>query len=1213
MKGNGSTKQFSGRCVVMSKKTLNTYDIASYNIELEYNKEIDPIEKAIEKLHSSHESKSLKAHKDFLKREQKSKTAITQLQEKSVLKHQRIERAVDNKIKKLDPKERRAQEQLEQSTSEFEANAQEQIEAIHQVIEDLKTEEQEQVEEIKQKYKTNIESYIEKLDIYNNNYATNKQKHREQIANYQDQLNEQIASVKSFYDGIVSELEANLTAYLVEKEQSDDLVAQKYKDTSRQLNNKTTTIRKEANVHLDQMNDYVDNLQTEYSSHYDEIIERIESHIESLKSAFEEREALIETDLAINVEKLETQLAELDDDADKKIRRSLEQKRDLFQLRAATTIRYEQRLLDQELLLLERELKEFRTKAQFEEYNLEKLRVFLETDENSKKDASEHYKNLNLQLREHLDSFEQANNEYIYKHEQLKSDFIREYTRIFADLKYAAIDLAQSYLEKIADNNHAIDEINTFIDTAEPLKEIEVNRLREDIEINEVHERFKIKYAKQQYEIDLINTQLAYDKSIADIDYKESYSEYQKLVAEIRHKETYDKALEKAKLKHKKAELVYQLRTNSIELERRLLDSKYKTEDGIFEEEKKKAAIEVRRSNALKSKEIEYQIKNIDLEADYKVEVIQKRLEEDLLKLEEQLNKGKYQKDAYHATMEADIDKKRTDIKQRQYEVEREFNDKLDLIDKALERELKIPTKNKLKTEAVIDERMSKLDVNNVIFGDYITHSIDSFKDDKLSLDQIQEVIVKDTTILDKTMKYIDRAYQVYTDAISFMSEIEERNVLHQISATSDQGKIRKLQRQIEKITADRAKQLDQLHTEETDHKEVMRALVTTEIEELQRANPSTVVEMIEQTDQSYNKIFAKLSSIQEQVKETIQVLYAPLTKQDNELIEYATKNAQTAKDKVKQERADAISPIEQELKDYIASKEAEELAFFSETDEHLSETKAQVQHLKNDALAQTKAIKDARDQQIAEAKERQREIETKEGELIAAALEAIDEQQSRLEEEYTAATQKLNDKEDEAKKIFDYEDRIFMIASDSASSRYDDALLTAKQVHLNNIKQYKAMREQAKQQKDATEHQLNQALFEETKAFEKNIFTVRPRLEESIGDAQKEIDNQIAEKMEQLSDLQQSNQRLINSAENRLFTAYQEATDKLSQNLQRYIEKYRLIEEGYGTQNEQANELIAENTTRFNHALRTLHKAKHQATLEQLLLINKDMFEKED
>jgi hypothetical protein len=1196
----------------VSKKTLNTYDIASYNIELEYNKQIDPIEKAIEKLHSSHESKSLKAHKDFLKREQKSKTEIAQLQEKSVLKHQRIERAVDNKIKKLDPKVHRAEEQLDETISEFEAQALAQINEIHQAIDDLKQEEQEQVNDIKKKYKTNIESYIEKLDIYNNNYASNKQKHRQQITSYQEQLNNHIAGVKSFYDGVVAELEDNLTAYLVEKEQSDNVIARKFKETSRKLSNETTAIRKDANVYLEQINDYVDNLQTEYSSHYNTIIERIESQIDSLKQGFEQREALIETDLAINVDKLETQLSELEEDADKKIRRSLEQKRDLFQLRAATTIRYEQRLLDQQLLLLERELKEMKTQAEFEEFNCEKLRVFLEADETSKKDASEHYKNLNLQLRTHLDSFEQANNDYIYKHEQLKSDFIKEYTNIFAELKFAAIELAQSYLEKIADNNHAIDEINTFIDTAEPLKEIEVNRLREDIEINEVHERFKIKYAKQQYEIDLINAQLDFDKQIADTDYKESYSEYQKMVAEIRYKETYDKAIETAKLKHKKAELIYQLRTNSIQLERRLLESKYKTEDGIFKEEKKRAAIEIRRSNALKSKEIDNHIQNIKLEADYKVEVIQKRLEEDLLKLEDQLNKMQYQKDAYHANMEADIDEKRTEIKQRQYDIERQFNDKLNLIDKALERELKQPTKNKLKTEAVIDERLSKLDVNNVIFSDYITHSIDAFQDDKLSLEQIQEVIVKDTTILDKTIKYLERTYQVYVDAVTFMNEIEERNLLHQISATSDQSKIRRYQRQIEKISSDRNKELMQIQTQQADHNEVMSAFVSSEIQELQRANPVSVQELIKQTDLVYNKIFAKLSGIQERIKESIQTLYAPLTKQDNELIEYATKNATLAKEKVEQERAAVIAPIEQELIDYIASKEAEETTFFQDTNKQLAETKAQVQHLKNDALAKTKAVKEERDQKVNQANASLSELESAEGERIARAEQSIDEQRAVFEDEYKQASQKLDDKEDEATKIFDYENRIFTIASESAASRYDDSLLTAKQVHLNNLKQYKALREQAKQQKDAKEHQLNQALFTKTKVFEKNIFTVRPRLEESIGDAQKEIENQIAEKMEQLSDLKLSNQRLIHSAENRLFTAYQEATDKLSENLQRYIEKYRLIEEGYSEQNERANGLISENNTLFNHALRTLNKEKHQATLEQLLAINKDMFEKE-
>ena len=1196
----------------MNEKTLKTYDIASYDIELEYNKELAPIEKAIQKLNSGHEAKSLKAHKDFLSKELKSKTALNQLQEKSLLKKQRIERAVENKLAKLEPRLRRFDTDRDEYLEEIKAKAALEQALIQEAIEELRKEEAERVEEIRLKYKTNIESYVEKLDIYNNNYEQNKAEHYNQINTYQEQLNDYISDVQAFYDQVVLELEASLNTYLEEKQTADKAIEESFGNVSRVLNNAATTLRKNANINLTTINEYVDELKHGYEEHYSDAISRIHDHITNLQERFTTREALIEKDLEINVEKLETQLAELPEDADKKIRKSLEQKLELFQLRAATTIRYEQRLLDQQLLLFEQEQTEFARQKQFEDANLEKLRVFLVNDETSRKDVVEEYKDINITLREQLDSFEHMNSDYIYKHEQLKADFIKEYTRIFKELKLATIELAQNYLERIADNNHTIDEINKFMDTAEPLKEIEVNRLREDIEINEVHERYNIKYAKQQYEIDKIEASLAHDIRLAEINHMEQVSEYNKDVVDIRHKEVYDKAIEQAKLKHKKAEHVYKLRKNNINLEHRLLQSRFQTESDIIAQRKQIAEIDVRKTNALRAKEIDYAIRNITMEADYKVEVIQKRLEEDLMKLDEQVTKLRYEKDAFKANQTLAIETKTNDINQRKGLLEQQFKDKLILIDTALERELRQPTKNKVKTEAVIDERLSKLDLNNVIITDYITHALDSFRDDKLSLEQIQEVIVGSDTITDKAMKYLDRSFEVYTEAVTFMKDIDERNIMNQISSTSDQGKIKRLQKQLDKINLDRNKELDLVRTMANDHRTTMRLVINEELEVLRRVNPVDVTDMIQQTDLAYNKILRHLATLQDDIKTHIEDLYDPLTKADIELIDYANRNAETAKEKVRAEAAIALQPLDAELASYIDNLQSQQASELAQLDQQINDVRAQINHLKNEALSQTKQVQQERDEAINRHKQAKQDLETNEQQQITRQMELLDHEQAVLAEEFKDVETSLHTKEQESKKIFDYEDRIYNIAIESATARYNDALTKSANVHLNNVQQYKTMRQDAAKSLEQTEQQSNDDLLLQTKQFEQNIFTVRPRLEESIGDAQKEIDNRIAEKNEQLHDLRQSNERLITSAETRLFTAYQEGTDKLSDNLQNYIEKYRLIEEEFGHMNQGANQRIRNNSVRFSTALVELHKQKHAKTLEQLLAINADMFGKE-
>jgi len=1192
---------------------LKTYDIASYDIELDFIKQVAPIEKVIDKLNSSHEAKSLKAHKDFLSKEKKSKDTISQLDEKSQVKYHRIERAVENKLKKLETKEHRYNRELEEFINEKTEQSNLEKESILAVIEELKTEEQVQIEEIKHKYKVSIESYVEKLDIYNNNFYNNKQRHFEQINQYQERLNKYIEEIQEFYNGVLQELDSRIQAFVLEREESDKNIHTELAETTRKLNSIATNIRKKSNIKIHDLDKYVDTLKQQYEDHFEPKIDLITTQITEIKNRFNQRVILISKDLEVNTTKLQAQLTELDEAKDKKARKNVLAKMELFNIRSSTTLKYEERLMLEQVHILEQEQVWLKEKLEFELQNLEKLRIFLLADENNLKDTADYFKSLNIVLKEQLNNFELTNNEYLYKHELLKSDFIKQYTNIFTDLKRSTIDLAQTYLEKIADNNHEIDEINKFLDTAEPLKEIEVSRLRENIEINEVQERYKIKYAKQQYELDAIDNNLMYEIKLLEIQTKELLSEYNKEVVDVKNKEFFDKALEKAKLKHSKAQEVFKLRLNNTKLERNLLTSRFETETDIYNEQKKIAIINVRKDNALRSKELEYAIKNVEIEANYKVEVINKALEEKLLKLEEQSTKSKYEKDAYSANLNIEIEAKTTEINKQKQHIELAILEKINLIDKALERELREPEKNKLKTEAIIDERLSKLDLNNGIFVDFINDSLEAFKDDKLTLEQIREIIISSDAIAEKSVKYIGRGYEVLTDAMIFMTDIEKRSILNKIASTSDQGLIKRLQKQTQKVELDHQKNIDLIHQSETDYKTLIRNLIETELAEIKRSNPDTLAELIQFTDISYNKVFSKLIALQEHIKNEIKQLYEPLTRTDQELIDYANKNAEKAKQLVLAEQNELFAPFNKELNDFIAEKEKQREIFNSAIGISIDELESQISHLKNDAFEQVQSITEHKDQVINEQLVEKQRIQETEEQAIVREMERIDAQIKELTEYYQTSLAHLEEKDSEAQKIFDYEDRIYTIAVESATARFNDANVKAENVHFNNVKLYQNETEQAKQDRDTREHNHNQELINLTKKFEKNIFTVRPRLEESIGDAQKEIDQQIAEKLRQLNDLQENNQKIIQSAEVRLFTAFQEGADRLSDNLQNYIEKYRIIETEYHQNNSEANNIISENNVSFSNALFELSKTKHAHTLQKLIEVNAMIFGKEE
>lgn len=1197
----------------MDNNQLKSYDIASFDIELEYNKQITPINKKIDKLNSSHETKSLRAHKDFLTKEKKSKEKLTELSDKAIIKDQKITKAAHNKIVKQRAKERRIRKEFEDFVEEKQLIANEEYAKINKVTEQLKLNEQSDISEIKQKYKINIESYVEKLDIYNNNFSKNKDYHVQEIKRHQELINSQLSSLKEFNENVINELDEKLTTFTTSKKAHDKEINNATANTARALSNYSTNIRKKSNVKITEIDEYIEKLKDGYQDHLEPEIERLKEEIINLKSSFEERRKLIEDDLELNIKKLEEQLEVFKNEKNRKGVKNTNMKLNLFNVRATTTIKYEERILNEKSVVLEKELVILQEKLEYEILNLEKLKIFLLNDQNELKETGDYFKELNKVLKKELNKFELSNNDYLLKHEQLKTDFVNNYTRIFADLKESQINLAQAYLEKIADNNFEIDEINKFLDTAEPLKEIEVNRLREDIEISEITERFKIKYAKQDYETNLVRNIFNTEKKIREFQMKEELSEVKKDEQLINTKEVFDKALEKAKLKHSKAQEIYNLRLNNTKLERNLLKNKYDTELDISIHNKELTRIDVRKHNALVSKEIEYAISNHEMEASYKIEVINKGLEEDLLKLEEQLSKVNYEKDAYSANLDTEIKSRKQDIKMQKDDILQQSLEKMGLIEQALARELKEPSRNILKTETIIDERLSKLDINNVFFVDFINDSIEDYKDNKLTQEQIREVIINSDTVYDKASKYIDRTYQVLTEAIKFMNDIEKHAVLNKIAASSDQSIIKKLQKQKIRIETEYNKQVKEINQSLNDHQVVIKNLISELTNEIKRANYDDLDALTTATYHAYNKVFDRLKDIQSKIKDSSSQLYAALTKTDGEIIEHAEHNAEKAKAKVEEDKLAKYKPLDDQLEEFMQQKENTRDEFNSNFDQELNELRSEINHHKNVALEKVRDINSDKEALISTQLEQKRMIEETEEKEIIRRFEEIGNKLRDLRANFDNTLTKLEEKDQEAKKIFDYEDRIHNIAVESATSRFNDSNNKINNRYLNSMKQYQNQKDVTLKEKEKNVKQFNKDLLNLTNSFEKNIFTVRPRLEESIGDAQKAIDKELKEKELKLSELIENNQKLILTIENAIYTAFQEGYDRLNNNLTNYIDKYRIIEEEYIFENNKSNEVLSENNATFTNALFELQKNKHLRTQKDLLEVNTEMVSKED
>jgi len=288
----------------LKNKDLKSFDIASYDIELEYISNIAPIKKKIARLNKNHEAKSLKSHKDFLNKEKQSKEKLQLLSEKAILKDQRIEKAVKNKLVKFHNTDQRLERDLAAyKVSETEVAALK-IAEIKKVTEELNTAEQADIEVVQKKYRENVKSYVEKLDTYTNNYENNRKIHVSQIDKYSKLLNEKLNEIDNLKALLNTEISEKLNEFVAMKAEENNNNSLSLQETEKMLNNETQKIKKSSNLKVKAIRDNVEILQKEYNARFKTYIMKIEDHIENIKKTFLDRKEMIERDLEINLDKL---------------------------------------------------------------------------------------------------------------------------------------------------------------------------------------------------------------------------------------------------------------------------------------------------------------------------------------------------------------------------------------------------------------------------------------------------------------------------------------------------------------------------------------------------------------------------------------------------------------------------------------------------------------------------------------------------------------------------------------------------------------------------------------------------------------------------------------------------------------------------------------------------------------------------------------------
>lgn len=1193
---------------VMKKTELKSFDIASYDIELEFNKEIAPIQKKIDKLNDTHETKSLKAHKDFLTREKKSKSSLNDIDDRTVTRVQRIEKAVENKLVKLRRKDQTIKQGFESFKVVQNEAYQKELDQINEQIEVLKEQEEKDKNQISEKYRKNVESYVEKLDTYNNNFENNKKIFHDQYEKYNailDESLERIENLKQESDAKTSEL---LQQYITRKDEENAKSDASFVETERILNAEVLKTRKNSNAAKIEINAFIKMQKEVTEAKYKDLIAVIKSKITDFEIAYQNRIALIDKDLQLNISKVDAEIEALGEKPNKRLVKQINKKKELFEVRATAVKDYQEQMYSEESDLLHNQIEQYEKTLQNELLNIDKLAVFLVNDQEQLKDTGEHFKSLNLDLKSELVQSEKSNNEYLIKHEKLKTEYINNYTKEFNQIKKRLIEANKSQIDQLTTINSELDDINKFLDTVEPLKEIELNKLRESIEVNEVSERYNIKYAKQEHERKIFENENRLKIGLDDIRTKIELSDNNRDITEIKIKETHDKQVEKAKQKYSKAEEIYKLRLNSTKLERNILTSSYETELQKADLSKEYVRKDVVKRNKLLTKEIENSLDNINLETKYKKEVVQKRLEEDKLKLQESYEKLAYDKESFTTAISNMIGDEEKTIDKEIRAINHKMDEKLTLIEEALNREIKEPSLNIARSEVIIKERLAKFDYNNQTFTDFTNTQKELILDKTLTSDQIRQLIVKNKNIRDKAEKYINNTYEVLVEAISFMNELEERAFKNQIASTADQALTKKLNKQLTKKQTDAKKQLQTIESSKKDHITRIKSLVDGNIQRLQKQKNISIETLKEQIDNILDSLYKQLHQLQDNIKKEVEVLYTPLTKNDQDILDNAHQNAIKAKEGVERERELQIAPINKRLGDFIKEKQAEKDRISKEYDDKMYSLEEEMNLLEEAANTKIKEIDDSVVTLISDQKKKLVMVSESTDTQIESEIEEIIQAKLKLEKDYIEKLEKLDNKDEEAKKIFEYEERIYNIALETAQTRYNEAIIKTNKAHDVTLKDLEKDRQIIETRSERNIERINQELVFATNEFEKNIFTTRPKFEESIGDAQRAIDDERQIKEQRKEELLEQNKVRTNAIESTLYTSFKEAYEKLQSNLDIYLDKYAIIEEEYKQSNNQANERIASNFDTYKNAINDLGVKKIEKTRKTLVKINENM-----
>ncbi|MBN2605191.1 MAG: hypothetical protein JXR62_05120, partial [Bacilli bacterium] len=907
----------------MEKNALKSFDISSFDIEVKYNQEIAPINESIEALHNELQRKSLHSHKDFLAREKLTienieKIRLEQEEQKQILASEK-----QAELDELQEKKLHIKHELETFIEKTNNENENLFADINNELEALKQSEQDDIQEIENRYNVNVTTQVEIRDFFKSNYDKNMETQQQIIEQYNLLFTEkmvEIDQIKQQTDQMIEEKLAQFSeAKILENKQTTLL----FEEVEREFNKDTTNIRKDSNLRAKEIKEMIDGMKKVIHDRYLDYMSILSERRTQIKIDIDERTKLIDKDLEINLEKLNKELSSELDSLSNRTQKSIKMKFDLFNLRAETTKKYEIAFMEEEMLLIADETKYIQKILDDELQNLDKLEIFLLSDQNEIKELGDYFKSINLSLKKELNSFEISNNNYLVKHEVIKAEFIKKYNSLFQQFKKQLVEFNQTKLSQMTKLNQEIDDINLYLDFSDSQKEIQVNDLRKSIEINETKEKYNMLFAKQNHRLSLLNHELSTKIAIEKARINDLCSEIQLQIDVILLKLDLDQQIIEVDANNKELSELHSQRIDNSKFERIILDEKYAKELLVHDYQQQIFELEAKRDNELLLTELEAEIKFAESQTSSKITAIQNQLEQETIQMKETIRAFEFEKESISKNIDTKNTLRLIEFDKQTNHVNVEFDNKVKLIQEALIRETKDAKNSLTQLEHFINERVYKLDFASLTLSDFIQNTDSTLQDEHLSLEDLASTVGKADDMVLQATDFISQSYNVFNQAVDFMFDLERRTLEKKINACSDDSESKKLAKSFQSLLKEQDKKLQYILNTRKENENSIIFEIRNNFEAINKQKSSDKVTYVSELNKIYHDAFETLESFRNNITSEIQIVYSPITQANRDIIDYANEHAAKTISAHDSTRQQDLNQINEELEVFIKEQEA--------------------------------------------------------------------------------------------------------------------------------------------------------------------------------------------------------------------------------------------------------------------------------------------------